>query len=112
MKTVWQVYTYDVWGNRRDGYDVNDVYRQGTVEINLRPNRHNTGTPHEFVSYSPTDRQLFRALGLQGLRGGIDTDGDDVNIYVNRSRDGYPLAELRCISHESLSPARKAKRDV
>jgi len=29
------VYTYDVWGNRKDGYEVNDVCASG-IEINLR----------------------------------------------------------------------------
>jgi hypothetical protein len=29
----WDVYGYDVWGNEEDGFDVNDVYRLGTVEL-------------------------------------------------------------------------------
>jgi hypothetical protein len=34
----------------------------------------------------------------------IETDGDDVTIYVNRASDSYPLGELVCTSHDSLSP--------
>ena len=35
--------------------------------------------------------------------------GDDVNIYVNRERDGYQIGEMRCVSHSSLSPICKAE---
>ena len=28
-----KIYTYDVWGNAEDGYEVNDVYFNSTVEL-------------------------------------------------------------------------------
>ena len=65
--TVWESATYDVRGNARDGYEVNDVYRRRTpIEIQCKVETYN----------------------------------------VNRARDGYPLGELTCVSHESLSPIR------
>ena len=36
----------------------------------------------------------------------IETEGDDVNISVNRARDSYPCGEMFCTSHDSLSPIR------
>jgi hypothetical protein len=30
---MWRLYTYDVWGNAQDGYEVNDVYPKQTLEI-------------------------------------------------------------------------------
>lgn len=29
--TQYRVYTYDLWGNEEDGFQVNDVYRQSQV---------------------------------------------------------------------------------
>jgi len=102
ITTQWQWATYDVWGNAHDGYDVNDVYRHGTETLVLTVNTYNQGTPPQFDSASPTDRQLRRVFGLGKTQ--LDTDGDDLTIYVNRARDGYPIGELHCVSHKSLSP--------
>lgn len=104
IETVWEVATYDVWGNAQDGYDVNDTYRHGTVNLRLNVTTYNVGTLNEFESATPTDRQLRRVFGLGRIQ--LDTDGDDLHIYVNRKRDGYPIGELYCVSHESLSPIR------
>lgn len=101
VKTVWEIATYDVWGNAEDGYDVNDVYRQGETEIDCKIELNNPGTPFEFKSASPSDSQIREVFGIKCS---IETDGDDMVIYVNRSRDSYPIGELRCISHKSLSP--------
>ena len=105
IKTEWELATYDVWGNARDGYDVNDVYRQGSETLVLTVNTYNQGTPQEFESASPTDRQIRRVFGLGKIQ--LDTDGDDLYIAVNRARDGYPIGEMRCVSHKSLSPIRE-----
>lgn len=53
MKTIlttWKPFTYDVWGNKRDGYEVNDRYGHPEIEIRCRVQTHNPGTPHEFQS--------------------------------------------------------------
>lgn len=108
ITTTWEIATYDVWGNARDGYDVNDVYRQGTVTLVLAVETANEGTGYVFEYASPTDRQLRRVFGLGKVQ--IDTDGDDLIIYVNRERDSYPIGELRCTSHKSLSPIEPAQQ--
>lgn len=169
--TMWSVRTYDVWGNARDGWNVNDSWSAGEVELRIPKTRYNIGvewhvcrnpecpgnrpcghTPRcegghpceshgvignpvyqydeathgvsstpshyecpecgarvetesqEFIGASPTDRQIKRALGV---RCRITTDGDDTHIDVTRERDGYPLGDLMCESHVSLSPVRK-----
>lgn len=104
IKTAWCLRTYDVWGNAKDGYQVNDSYSAGQVELRIPATRHNVGMAGEFVSATPTDRQIKR---LFGTRSRIDTDGDDMLIMVNRQRDGYPIGEMVCTSHESLSPVRE-----
>ncbi len=104
VNTVWEVVTYDVWGNERDGFEVNAAYRHGTVELRIPVTVNNVGTPREFSSACPTDKQLRQALSLRPIQ--IETEGDDLTVYVNAARNGYPCGELRCISHASLSPIR------
>lgn len=104
IKTVWELRTYDVWGNANDGYEVNNVFSAGTVELRIPQTRYNVGTPHEFIGAYPTDRQIKRAFGVTCR---ISTDGDDLTVYVERERDGYPIGEMHCVSHASLSPVRK-----
>jgi hypothetical protein len=104
IETTWEIRTYDVWGNAKDGYEVNDTYRAGEVTIRCKIEVNNPGTPQEFLSASPSDSQIRRALSLRRFK--IETDGDDLHIYVNRAKDSYPCGELYCTSHESLSPIR------
>jgi hypothetical protein len=175
LPTTWELRTYDVWGNARDGYEVNDVRSAGTVELRIPQTRNNVGVewhvcqnpecagnnpcghnppctfgahrreshgivplmrvpansqngaslmPHcpdcntaewvmlesqEFISAYPTNRQIKLAFGVTCQ---IETDGDDINITINRRRDGYPIGEMHCASHESLSPVRKLGAEV
>jgi len=104
IKTTWRMWTYDVWGNAKDGYDVNDRYSHGLIELRLKVIRNNVGTPLEFVSAYPTEYQLKKIFGV---RCELDIDGDDREIRVDRASDSYPIGELNCESHESLSPIKE-----
>ena len=104
IRTTWELRTYDVWGNAKDGYEVNDSYSAGEVELHIPQTKYNLGTPHEFISASPTERQIKRVFGV---RCRITAEGDDLHLHVDRERDGYPLGEMTCTSHASLSPVRK-----
>ena len=82
--TTFRLYTYDVWGNEKDGYEVNDIFKTSeTYEI-----------PAE-----ATDAHVIKALRKQGcfkarvLSRLIEIDGDDETIYV--SYKGRPEFELR-----------------
>jgi hypothetical protein len=103
VKTTWQLRTYDVWGNAKDGYEVNDSYDAGEVELRIPQTRYNVGLEGEFIGAYPTDRQIKRAFGVTCR---ISTDGDDTHIEVERARDGYPIGEMYCTSHVSLSPVK------
>lgn len=104
LKAEWDVYTYDVWGNPTDGYEVNDRYcHERCHETEMDVETYNAGQPGEFHGASLTDRQIRAIFGVNCQ---IDTDGDDLTVYVTRRRDGYPIGELHCTSHESLSPIR------
>lgn len=103
IETTWEVWTYDVWGNSHDGYDVNDrscLDREYPMTIKIETA--NPGTRHEFKFAYPSDKQIQEALGLKRIK--LDLDGDDITIYVNHASTGYPCGELHCTSHKSLSP--------
>lgn len=94
MKTKlrkFRLWTYDVWGNARDGFDVNDRYSHGHVEILCKRQVFNVGTPQEFETFEPTDRQLSRAAGFLGVT--WDGNGDGA-YYAEASRNGRPVGEL------------------
>ena len=103
--TVWEVWIYEVWGNETDGYDVNNrscVEREYPLRLAVTVN--NAGKTGEFISAYPSDRQLRKLFGIVGR---IETTGDDLHISVECGNDGYPVGELTCISHDSLSPIRR-----
>lgn len=84
MTTKWEVWTYDVWGNPEDGYDVNDrscACRDYEIESD---------------DGQPTDVQIRECFETYfGLGGeGIETGGSDTTVYVGRARDGYPIGEM------------------
>lgn len=43
LPTTWELRTYDTWGNPDDGYEVNDTYSSGTVELRIPQTRYNVG---------------------------------------------------------------------
>lgn len=90
----YRLITYDVWGNARDGWEVNNSFSTGTVvEIKCKLVVHNAGTPHEFASYAPTDRQLSRSIGEKGLV--WDGSGAPDEPQYAEYRNGKPACELR-----------------
>lgn len=104
LETTWDIRTYDVWGNATEGYEVNDTYSHGEITLSIPIDVNNEGTTNEFDSATPTDRQIREAFDLHGK---FETDGDDVTIYVSRAKDEYPIGEMHCTSHASLSPIRE-----
>ncbi len=91
QKQTYELITYDVWGNARDGFEVNDNFSQGNVSLTVKAQVFNPGTKQEFIVFIPTDLQLNRLLGI---RGGI-WDGDKGTWYCDNKRNGKPICELR-----------------
>ena len=91
-------------GNPKDGYEVNDSWDAGEVELRIPQTRYNVGTSQEFIGAYPSDRQIKRAFGVNCQ---ISQAGDDLFISVERERDGYPIGFMECTSHESLGPVRR-----
>ena len=88
----YEIISYDVWGNKKDGFEVNDA--------------HHTGLEIE-IADGATDKEIVQALKRAGFlkRGlrysSIEIDGEEgFSLYVTYEPDWYPLCELRPIEEE------------
>jgi hypothetical protein len=81
MNTItYQVINYDVWGNARDGFEVNAAY---------------TTNDYIEVSESTSDRAINRRLGVRG----ISWEGEQGHtLYGTVKRNGMPALELRAVN--------------
>jgi hypothetical protein len=87
----WRVYSYDVWGNAKEGFDVNDCFRTSYV---CR------------IADDASLAAIVRALKRSGyLNKNLKTKSvdfsyndnicNDTTIYFNSAKDGRPEGELR-----------------
>jgi hypothetical protein len=107
LQSVWELRFYEVWGNSEDGYEVNDIsYIVHEYPLELNVEKFNPGTEHEFLAAYPTDQQIKNAFGVDC---DLFIDGDDINIYVHRDEDYYPIGQMTCLDYSSLSAI--GKRD-
>jgi hypothetical protein len=109
---ICEVRTYDVWGNSRDGYEVNDSFVVGReIEIEATAVVHGIprfpgasdafrsfpadsasfAVPNVVVSFELADKAIKDVFGVKGA---IETDGDDMHYEVTRARDGYPIGSI------------------
>jgi hypothetical protein len=87
----YQLYTYDVWGNEKDGYEVNNIFSTNAI--------------YE-LDENMTDKEIVKALKDQGLikkgihTSSIEIDGEmDYTLYFDDVKGGHckPDFELRKI---------------
>ena len=76
----WRFYSYDVWGNEDEGYEVNDVFRTSSVFD---------------IPDDATDEQILEIIEAKKY---VEIDNnvmaDDI-IYFQSSNTGKPLGEIR-----------------
>lgn len=86
-KLTVRFWSYDVWGNARDGFEVNDRRDEGRATITLRT--------------WENDKALFKIFKrMLGLKAGLhlssfDIDGDDTVVYYNLAKNSYPVGEVQ-----------------
>jgi hypothetical protein len=88
---TYELFTYDLWSDGEGGLTVNDVYRQGEIAIKVKGHVFNAGTPHEFISFEPSDYQLNRTVKGRGLA----WDGESEHALYATDKNGNPACELR-----------------
>ena len=98
--SLWAVWTYDVWGNATDGWEVNDRYCiASTHPLDEHETIYNPGSSHEFSGWFPSEDDIVIALDIvNDMDYEYDIEGDDDIIYVTLSEDGYPLGELHRVN--------------
>ena len=79
-----RVHQLDVWGNKKEGYEVNDVY-PATGDVRIEPNMRDA----QLVSLLQNEKYLTKGVKyyLEGEMG--------YSLYVTRSSDNKPVLELR-----------------
>lgn len=80
--TQYRVYTYGLWGNEKDGYEVNDVYRQSQI-LEIADN----ATGNEIKAL------LLEECFSEGSTSEKITIEGEETLYIEY--DGKPVAELR-----------------
>ena len=93
--TLW---TFDVWGNEADGWEVNDRCKLASdFQITTKREDFNVGTAQEFSTFNPTNDEIRKALVAGGYlkpRFQIETDGNGEDIDVTQRSNDYPLFSL------------------
>ena len=80
MKHTYEIIAYDVWGNSRDGFEVNAAYATGRTVV---------------IDSAASDYAINRRLGVRG----VVWDGEpDYTLYGELKRNGRPALELRAIT--------------
>jgi hypothetical protein len=88
MRKVYQVISYDVWGNEKDGFEVNQAF---TTSFKIE------------LPKDATDKQILKALKDVGyLKKGlhlssVEFDNHETAIYFTDARNQKPEGELRLI---------------
>ena len=79
--TTFRLYTYDVWGNAKDGFDVNDVWRTDTLIE---------------VDEDTSDRAINRRLNARGIEWSMaESYETGTTIWGYSKKYGNPICELR-----------------
>lgn len=85
----YELIEYDVWGNRRDGFEINEKYRTG-VYVNIPDEAGNV--------------QIIRILKNAGIikksvrHSSVEIEGEEgYNLYFTHGPTGQPVFELEAV---------------
>lgn len=77
MRQEYDIISYDVWGNARDGFEVNAAYFTGRIVV---------------IDPEGSNMAINRALNVRGV---IWEGEPDSTLYGKLKRNGMPALELR-----------------
>ena len=78
MKAQYELIIYDLWGNWRDGWQVNDAFRTGIIIELVNPD-------------TASNMLINRKLQARGIL----WEGDPEFMLYGVNKSGKPIAELR-----------------
>jgi hypothetical protein len=91
MKKLYKLYLYDVWGNTRDGFEVNDIH---AALITLDGTIFNTENVIIPIKETDSDYSINRKLKCRG----VEWESLESDEYYGRLKsNGKPFGELRPI---------------
>lgn len=80
----WLIYVYDVWGNRRDGFEVNNEFRTGkSIRVPAG------GTNQAIIRVLKRGGYIARWTGVEA------PDEDENDIWLENAKTGEPLLHLQ-----------------
>lgn len=79
-----ELYLYDTWGNAEDGYDVNNVFKTSTLEVDDSV----TNIVAAFVAAGDIDLDKLDSLHFEDLY------QDGVWLEIEAKEDGKPLGRI------------------
>lgn len=81
--TQYRLYTYDVWGNQNDGWDVNRTYKSAwTISKSI----------YDELGDEELTQKIEHILGIECQ---IDRNCSDDTVIYFSSEQGEPVCELR-----------------
>jgi len=113
---ICEVWEYDVWGNARDGFQVNDSYclsRKAEIPATLTLSNVPTfpGAKDDFRAF-PADGSFSAEIGLffeldkramrQWIKGKDNGDGDDLHYYFENPHNGKPMGEILVVGWKAF----------
>jgi hypothetical protein len=84
----WRWYEYDVWGNKKDGYEVNQVFR--TAQI-FDLSEESLNSDKKIIDY--LRKEEFIKKGVLGKQ--IKLGGDPYEDLITLEYKGKPVGEFR-----------------
>jgi len=85
----YRLYTYDLWGNKEDGYDVNDVFAT-ELTIDIDPNDYDEAVIKKVRAVMPVQqrrRHRSKDFRIEG--------GDTPECFIWITHKGVPFCQLR-----------------
>lgn len=107
----YRLWSYDVWGNPRDGFEVNDRYP--CAEIELPAQRMSSGHWHvpnvAVVKALKADGWIKKNIRYQSIEIGGE---DEYTLYVNYGPTCRPEYELECQEPEKFEREEHSASDA
>jgi len=101
--TEWRLYTYDVWGNPKDGFVINDVFKKDLITIPIKATiticNKGTDRAYKLLMYVPTKYAISKALGVSRRWFDPYENLEHICLVAN---NGKPICELTLESHTGL----------